>query len=81
MFLEFLKGYRLKGNKNKRPPCKVIMMFKFCLYELSIAETIIRPTSKIIISGNTTRVSIPNESSHIKALLKMRNETPSCIFL
>lgn len=81
MFLEFLKGYRLKGSKNKSPPCKVILMCKFCLRELSIAETILRPTSKNIISSNTTRVSTPNESSRIKALLKMRNEIPSCIFL
>lgn len=78
MFLEFLKGYRLKGSKNKRPPCRVILMCKFCLQELSIAE---RPTCKNIISSNNIRVSVPNESSHIKALLNMRNEIPSCIFL
>ena len=81
MFLDFFKGYRLKASKNKRPPCKVILMCKFCLRELSIEETIIRPTSKNVFSSNTTRVSIPDGPSHIKALAKMRNEIASCIFL
>lgn len=81
MFLEFLKGYTLKGSKNKRPASKPILMCKSCLHELSIAETKTRPTSKNIISSNTTRVCILNESSHIKALVKMRNEISPCIFL
>lgn len=80
MFPEFFKGYRLKASKNKRP-YKAILKCKFCLRELSIEETIIRPTSKTIISSNITRVSIPDGPSHIKALAKMRNEIAPCIFL
>lgn len=81
MFLEFFKSYRLRGRKTKRPPCKVILMYKFYLHELSIEKIPIRPAPKSVISSNTSRVSTPDRSSHIKALAKMRNEIALCIFL
>lgn len=81
MFLEFFKSYRLKDRKKQKTTMQVILMCKFCLRELSIEETIIRLTSKNVISSNTTTVSIPDGPSHIKALAKMRNEIASCIFL
>lgn len=81
MFLEFFKGYRLRGRKTKRPPWKVILMCKFYLHELSIEEIPIRPASESVINSNTTRVSTPDGPSHIKALAKIRNEIALCIFL
>lgn len=76
-----IERLQIQRQQNKRPPHKVILMGKFCLHELCIVETIITTTSKNIISSNIIKVSAPNESSHIKALLEMRNEIPSCVFL